>query len=115
MIFSESVVNYKTLKMNFCSPKNNLLYSVQLCLILCNPMDCRLPGSSVHGISQARILEWVAMPSPRDLPDKGIGPKSPASPALAGRFFMLCHLLWLNTIIKTRGRVWKGGYNACDK
>ena len=32
-----------------------------LCLTLCNPMDCSLPGSSVHGISQARILEWVAI------------------------------------------------------
>ena len=31
----------------------------------CDPMDCSLPGSSVHGISQARILEWVAMPSSR--------------------------------------------------
>ena len=37
----------------------------QLCLILCNPMDCSPPGSSVHGILQARILEWVAMPSTR--------------------------------------------------
>ena len=34
----------------------------QFCLDLCNPMDCSLPGSSVHGISQARILEWVAIP-----------------------------------------------------
>ena len=34
----------------------------QSCLTLCNPMDCSLPGSSVHGILQARILEWVAMP-----------------------------------------------------
>ena len=33
----------------------------QLCLTLCNPMDCSLPGSSVHGILQARILEWVAI------------------------------------------------------
>ena len=33
----------------------------QLCLTLCNPMDCSPPGSSVHGIFQARILEWVAM------------------------------------------------------
>ena len=31
----------------------------------CNPMDCSLPGSSVHGILQARILEWAAMPSSR--------------------------------------------------
>ena len=37
----------------------------QLCLILCDPMDCIPPGSSVHGICQARILEWVAMPSSR--------------------------------------------------
>ena len=34
-------------------------------LTLCDPMDCSLPGSSVHGISQARILQWVAMPSSR--------------------------------------------------
>ena len=33
----------------------------QLCLSLCNPMDCSLPGSSVHGIFQVRILEWVAI------------------------------------------------------
>jgi len=35
------------------------------CLTLCDPMDCSPPGSSVHGILQARILEWVAMPSSR--------------------------------------------------
>ena len=34
----------------------------QSCLILCDPMDCSPPGSSVHGILQARILEWVAIP-----------------------------------------------------
>ena len=37
----------------------------QSCLILCDPMDCSPPGSSVHGILQARILEWVTMPSSR--------------------------------------------------
>ena len=37
----------------------------QSCLTLCNPADHSLPGSSVHGILQARILEWVAMPSSR--------------------------------------------------
>ena len=36
-----------------------------LCLTLCYPMDCSPPDSSVHGILQARILDWVAMPSPR--------------------------------------------------
>ena len=35
--------------------------SLQTCLTLCNPMDCSLPGSPVHGILQARILEWLAM------------------------------------------------------
>ena len=34
----------------------------QSCLTLGNPMDCNPPGSSVHGILQARILEWVAIP-----------------------------------------------------
>ena len=38
------------------------MLATQLCLILCDPMDCNLPGSSVHGILQARILEWVAIP-----------------------------------------------------
>ena len=38
---------------------------VQLCLTLCSPMDYRLPGSSVHGILQTRILAWVAIPFSR--------------------------------------------------
>ena len=33
----------------------------QSCLTLCDPMDCSLPGSSIHGIFQTRILEWVAI------------------------------------------------------
>ena len=54
------------------------------CLTLWKPTDLSLPGSFIHGISQARILEWVAIFSSRDLPDPGI---KPVSPALAGRFF----------------------------
>ena len=57
----------------------------QLCPTLHNPMDCSLTGSSVHGISHARILEWVAIFYTRDLPDQGIKPAM--SPALAGGFF----------------------------
>ena len=38
---------------------------IQSCPTFCNPMDYSLPGSSVHGILQARVLEWVAMPSSR--------------------------------------------------
>ena len=37
-----------------------------LCLTLCDPMNCSSPGSSVHGILQARILEWVAIPFSRE-------------------------------------------------
>ena len=44
----------------------------QLGPTLCDPTDYSPPGSSVHGISQARILEWVAISSSRDLPDPGI-------------------------------------------
>ena len=41
--------------------KSVKMLAVQWCLTACNPMDCSPPGSSVHGISQARILEWVAI------------------------------------------------------
>ena len=50
---------------------------VESCPTLCNPMDCSPPGPSVHGILQARILEWVAIPFSGDLPDSGIAPRSP--------------------------------------
>ena len=50
-------------------------------------LDCRMPGSSVHGILQARTLEGLPFPPPGDLPDPGIKPESLASPTLAGRFF----------------------------
>ena len=53
----------------------------------CNPWDDSPPGSSVHGISQARILEWVAVSSSGDLPNPRMKPTSSSSPALAGRFF----------------------------
>ena len=53
----------------------------------CDPTECRQPGSSIHGISQARILEQVAISSSGDLPNPGIEPASPVSPALSGRFF----------------------------
>ena len=49
----------------------------QLCPTLCVPLDCSPPDSSVYGIFQARILEWVAIASSGDLPDSGIEPVSP--------------------------------------
>ena len=47
-------------------------------------MDCSLPGSYVHGILQARILEWVAITSSRGSSGTGVEPESPT---LAGGFF----------------------------
>ena len=54
----------------------------QSCLTLCDPMNCSPPGSSVHGILQARILEWVAISFSRDLSDPGTWVF-----CIAGRFF----------------------------
>ena len=50
---------------------------VASCPTLCDP-DWRPPGSSVHGILHARVLEWVPCPTPGDLPNPGIKPRSPA-------------------------------------
>ena len=63
------------------------------CLILCDPVDCSPPGSSVRGISQARILEWVAISFSRGSSQ----PREPTSPALAGRFFFLPLSHWGNS------------------
>ena len=57
----------------------------KLCLTFCDPMDCSPRGACVHGIPQAKILEWVTISFSRGAP--GIKPKSPVSPASTGRFF----------------------------
>ena len=61
--------------------------SLQLCLTLCDPMDYSPPGSSVHGILQARILEREAIPFSRGSSRPRDQIQSLMSPALAGRFF----------------------------
>ena len=53
--------------------------SAQSCPILCDLMDCSPPSSSVHGIFQARLLEYVAFPPPGDLPNPGMELESPVS------------------------------------
>ena len=83
---------------------------LQSCPALCKPMDCSPPGSSVHGILQARILEWLVMFStrgtspPGDLPNPGIKPSS-LYPESAGRFFSTSttweapYSLYINTLL----------------
>ena len=58
----------------------------------CDPMDCRTPDSSVHGILQARILEWVAISCSGDLSNPGIKPAHLASPAKQMDSLPLHHL-----------------------
>ena len=71
----------------FHFPMRCVYLCAQLHLILCDPLDYSPPGSSVHGIIQARILNGLPFPTQGDLPDTGIEPASLASLALAGRFF----------------------------
>ena len=60
--------------------------SLQSCPTLCDPIDGSPPGSSVHGILEARKLEWVAMQPSTGFPNPGIKPMSLMSPVLAGGF-----------------------------
>ena len=75
--------------------------SLQSCLTLFDPMGCSPPGSSVHGILQARILQWVAIPFSRGSSRSRNRTKSLMSPGLAGEFF-------------TTGTNWEAGSSRLD-
>ena len=62
---------------------------VHSAMILFDPMDCSPPGSSVHGISQARILEWVSISYSRESSQPRNQTHDSVSPALAGGFFAI--------------------------
>ena len=64
-----------------------VIYLLSCVWLFCNPMGYSLPGSSVHGILQVRILEWVAIAFSRGSYWPRVEPSSPASSALAGGFF----------------------------
>ena len=70
----------KFLAWSFCSSISVWSVCVQLFV---TSINCSQPGSSLHGIFPARILDWVAFPTPRNLPDPGIQPLSFVSFALA--------------------------------
>ena len=95
-------MSYFTILTTLLPPKKDLhepsknIYCVCVLRHVWLSMNCSLPGSSVHGIFQARILEWLPFPSPGDLFNPGIKPLSLVIPVLAGRFFTtmaqdLCH------------------------
>ena len=73
--YNQLIYEFSGFLIKSCSMNLFALYVcsvAQLCLTLCNPMDCCQLGSSVHGILQARILEWLPFPPPGDLPNLGI-------------------------------------------
>ena len=69
--WTSSKLGKEYVKAVYCRPgyltsvQNVCAKSLQSCLTLSDPMDCSLLGSFVHGILQARVLEWVALPSSR--------------------------------------------------
>ena len=65
--------------------------SLQLCLTLCDSMECSPPGSSIHGILQAKILQWVAISSFKGSSQLGIELASPATPPLQADSLLLSH------------------------
>ena len=83
ILFCCLVTKYCQTHMNISSLSYFVVQSLST-VRLCDPMDCSPPGSSVHEISQARVLECVSFPSPGDLPGSGI---KPTYSALAGGFF----------------------------
>ena len=89
------------------------VHPLQSCPTLCGPTDRSPPGSSVHGILQARILEWVVMPPPGDLPNPGIKPVSHASTCIGRQ--VLSHRRHLGSPLKHRASKFirqMGGYGV---
>ena len=130
--FSDICCNETNLKVStlVCIVCVCLCSVIQSCLILCNPVDCFPPCSSVHEIIQARILQWVAMPTsmgssrPRDRtyvftsPALAAGIFTPEPSlhytfilyfVLTAIFFRNIPILWLSSIPLSRINVWKEG------
>ena len=75
----------------------------QLCLTLCDPMECNLPGSSVQGLLRQDYWSGVAFPTPGDFSDPGIKPGSPALQAdfLPSEPLCISHTLWNLVLVIT--------------
>ena len=78
-----TVPEYKNVK------KKKVSVYAQLYSTLCDFKDCCPPGSSAHGIFQARMERMARIPTPGDLPDQGVEPASLVSAVLASRFFTM--------------------------
>ena len=80
----------------------------QSCLILCNPMHCSLPGSSVHGIFQARVLEWVAISFSR-------GSFQPRDWTRVSRTAGRCFITWTTGDAQGGEHRWMGLDDTCPR
>ena len=80
-IFKRIIANYIIFLLTFLKLVETPIFCMRVSPTPCNPMDCSPPGSSVQGILQVGILEWVAIPSSKGPSHPGIKPWSPASQA----------------------------------
>ena len=71
--------------------------ATQLCDTLCHPMDCSLPGSSVHGIFQARILEWVGISYSRESSSVDSLPTAP--PGKPYMYIYTIYIYWSSSML----------------
>ena len=78
----------------------------QSCLTLCNPMDCSLPGSSVHGIFQAIVLEWIAISFSR-------GSSRPRNRTRVSRIVDRCFIIWATREVLSIGQRMEFIYKKC--
>ena len=90
---------------------------LQFCLTISDPMDCSLPGSSIHGILQERILRWLPCSAPGDLPHPGIKLTSLAVPALQADSLLLsqCGSPCNGTVMAKQNGVYKVHGMAPDR
>ena len=85
----------------------------QLCLTLCDPRDSSPPGSSVHGILQARILKWVATPFSRGSPGNPTQGLNPSLPHCRQILYHLSHLIVLHFLLQNNNFYIYGYHLKC--
>ena len=116
---SPSVSNRGRRKVTILQYKGQELSPLQACIhakllqLLCDPVDCSPPCSSVHRILQARILEWVAMLSPRGYSQPRNWTHVSSSPALAGGFF-ISSTTWEATFLRVKVKVAQSCLTLCN-
>ena len=86
----------------------------QTCPTLCNPMDCSLPGSSVQGVLQARILEWVAIPSSRGSSQPRDQTHVSCGSCIGRSGFLTTKATWESLVITVRAKLLQLGPTLCD-